>query len=90
MKHILHSENKFRLLLITVILVIGTCQSLYEEPKPVMNGIETIYSDNTMTDITNPTYGANDGRKESEFIIIIIIEHTILFYILKTIAGING
>ena len=43
-------------------------QSLYEEPKPVMNGIETIYSDNTMTDITNPTYGANDGRKESEFI----------------------
>ena len=56
MKHILHSENKFLLLLITVILVIGTCQSLYEEPKPVMNGIETIYSDNTMTDITNPTY----------------------------------
>ena len=70
MKHILHSENKFRLLLITVILVIGTCQSLYEEPKPVMNGIETIYSDHTMTDITNPTYGANDGRKKSEFIII--------------------
>ena len=43
-------------------------QSLYEEPKPVMKGIETIYSDHIMTDITNPTYGANDGRKESEFI----------------------
>ena len=38
-------------------------QSLYEEPKPVMNGIETIYSDHTMTDITNPTYGANDGSE---------------------------
>ena len=43
-------------------------QSLYEEPKPVMKGIETIYSDHIMTGITNPTYGANDGRKESEFI----------------------
>ena len=43
-------------------------QSLNKEPKPEMKGIETIYSDHTMTDITNPTYGANDGRKESEFI----------------------
>ena len=66
MKHILHSENKFLLLLITVILVIGTCQSLYEEPKPVMNGTKMVQSDHTVTDITNPTYGANNGRKESE------------------------
>ena len=50
MRHILHSENRILLLLITDILAIGTSQSLYEEPKPVMNGIETIYSDNTMTD----------------------------------------
>ena len=62
MRHILHSENKILLLLITDILAI---RMLYEEPKPVMNEIETICSDNTVTDITNPTYGANDGRKQS-------------------------
>ena len=47
----------------TALFIIGSGQLLYEDPKPVMNGIEAVYSETT----------TNHGARGTKILIILCI-----------------